>query len=92
MYVCESLIYAIWSCEELGWLQIDVASPHQISLCPLLAMPPQIFAWPPIALPPVFFHNFPFKFVWLTYTIENFSASNISNDNLETLLPAFSIS
>jgi len=55
-------------------------------------MPPQIFAWPPIALPPVFFHNFPFKFVWLTYTIENFSASNISNDNLETLLPAFSIS
>jgi len=30
------LIYAIWSCEALGSLQIDIASPHQISLCPLL--------------------------------------------------------
>ena len=26
------LIYAIWSCEALGSLQIDIASPHQISL------------------------------------------------------------
>jgi len=32
------LIYAIWSCEALGSLQIDIASPHQISLCPLLIM------------------------------------------------------
>jgi len=30
------LIYAIWSCEALGSLQIDIAPPHQISLCPLL--------------------------------------------------------
>jgi len=31
------LIYAIWPCEALGSLQIDIASPlHQISLCPLL--------------------------------------------------------
>jgi len=37
MYVCESLIYAIWSCEALGSLQMDVAPP-QISLCPLLIM------------------------------------------------------
>jgi len=37
MYVCESLIYAMWSCEALGSLQIDVASPHQISLCSLLS-------------------------------------------------------
>jgi len=33
---CSSLIYAICSCETLGSLQIDIASPHQISLCPLL--------------------------------------------------------
>jgi len=31
------LIYAIWSCEALGSLQIDITSPHQISLCPLLS-------------------------------------------------------
>jgi len=32
------LIYAIWSCEALGSLQIDIASPRHISLCPLLVM------------------------------------------------------
>ena len=31
------------------------------------AMAPHIFA-----CPPQFFHNFLFKFVWLTYTVENF--------------------
>ena len=30
------LIYAIWSCEALGSLQIDIASPHKSRLCPLL--------------------------------------------------------
>ena len=29
--------------------------------------PAQIFAWPPS-----FFLNFPFKFVWLAYTVDNF--------------------
>jgi len=33
------LIYAIWSCEALGSLQTDIASPtNQISLCSLLAL------------------------------------------------------
>jgi len=36
MYVCESLIYAVWPYEALGSLQIDVASPHQISQRPLV--------------------------------------------------------
>jgi len=28
--------------------------------------PPQIFAWPPVV-----FLNFPFKFIWFTYTVDN---------------------
>jgi len=35
------------------------------------AMVPQIFAWPP-AFPPSLLRNFPFKFFWLTYTVDNF--------------------
>ena len=31
------------------------------------AMPPQIFV-----RPPQFFCNFPFKFIWMTYTVDNF--------------------
>ena len=31
-------MYVIWSCVALGSLQIDIAPPHQISLCPLLAI------------------------------------------------------
>ena len=30
------------------------------------AIPPQIYSWPPV-WPLLFFVNFPFKFVWLTY-------------------------
>ena len=35
------------------------------------AMAPPDFCLPP-AWPPQFFRNFPFKFIWLTYTVDNF--------------------
>jgi len=44
----------------------------------------QIIAWPL-----QFFLNFPFRFMWLTYTVDIYSryisASNILNDYLDTL-------
>jgi len=40
---------------------------------------PQIFDWPP-AWPLSFVLNFTFKFVWSTYTADNFQASKILND------------
>ena len=43
--------------------------------------------WLAFCLTTQFFLNFPFKFAWLTYAVENcrLSASNILNNNLETL-------
>ena len=39
------------------------------------SMPPPDFCLAPCLPPQVFFHNFPFKFVWLTYKVENFRSA-----------------
>jgi len=39
---------------------------------PRWAMAPPDFCLASCLPPPSFFHDFPFKFVWLTYTVENF--------------------
>jgi len=45
----------------------------------------------PLVVPPSFFLNFPFKFVWLTYTVDNFRPEIFLNNNLETLYSLHSI-
>jgi len=52
--------------------------------------PTQTFSWPP-AWPPSFVLNFTFKFVWLTYTADNFQPANFQRfeDFLARVLTIF---